>query len=221
LGSGRHLTVAAQGMGLEIRLDKSGANDHDVNTVCLELRPQGCEEAVQRMFAGAIARPTQQWRDAGQTFNHDNVSLAFNQTVDGSLGTVQRSEKVDLHDPAVNADLGIGKCAALGNAGIVDEYVDAAKSLNYGIYSTYALDFINHITWDADRIHPGMSEFIRGSSNTRFIHVQQTDPGPCPGKSPADGRTDAAGRPGYDHDVVFKITIYHDEQCRIYCQFSL
>jgi hypothetical protein len=74
----------------------------------------------------------------------------------------------------IYADFSFQKGAALSNAGIVDEDVDIA----------------------------GL-EFIHRSPHTIHVPIQQSDSGPLPGESPADGRTDSTCATGDDDQLIF------------------
>ena len=68
LRMGGHPAVTAKDPFLKVGFDKPGTNQHDVGAGISELRSQCCEKSVQGMLAGTVARPPQQWQNAGQAF---------------------------------------------------------------------------------------------------------------------------------------------------------
>ena len=85
---GGYPAVTAESSCLKIGLDKSGADQHDVNGGIADFRSKRCKEPVQGMLAGTVTGSPQQWCNSGQAFNDDNDSLALDQAVDGGFCTV-------------------------------------------------------------------------------------------------------------------------------------
>jgi hypothetical protein len=101
------------------------------------------------MLARAVAGASQKWRQARQAFNDNNASPPCNQTVDRRFGAVQGSEKINLHNLAINADLCLYKSAALGNSGIVDKKVDAAVACDEFPDGRIAVALIDNVAINA------------------------------------------------------------------------
>ena len=91
------------------------------------------------MFAGGIAGAAKQRRQAGDAFIGDDQAAPLDQAPDGRLGAIQGPEKVDRHDPFVNLDAGIHESAALSDAGIVEQHIDAAEAIDDGLHGRFTV----------------------------------------------------------------------------------
>src|SRR5690606_229361 len=97
----------------------------------IQLAAQGFEQAVQRMLAGVVGRTIWHRRILRKRAEHDDLSLAGDQAWQRRLGAVQRAVEVDRHDPLEHFQAGVGHTAAMGDAGVVDQHVDAAEAVHY------------------------------------------------------------------------------------------
>jgi hypothetical protein len=124
---------------------------------------------------------------------------------------VQRSEKINIHDPAVNAGFGIQKCASLGDSGIIDEDIDAVEMLEDLLNCCRTVIFMDHIATVTFGIKATGFEPFSRSFNPRFIPVDQRNTGTFPGEPVANSGTYSTGSTGYDDNFVFKFITHFVE----------
>jgi hypothetical protein len=122
---------------------------------------------------------------------------------------VQRPEKINLHDLAVDADVSVHKSTALGYAGIVDQDIDAAVMIDNLLNNRCAFFFTHHVASVTLGIDTVGLEFVGGRFNSGFIHVQQYKAGTFPGVSVANGGTYSTGSTGDNDHFVSKVHVRH------------
>src|SRR5690606_42133821 len=85
-------------------------------------------------------------------FRSDDLSLAGDQAWQRRLGAVQRAVEVDRHDPLEHFQAGVGHTAAMGDAGVVDQHVDAAEAVHYQRNGLLYRRRIRYVAAQAQRI---------------------------------------------------------------------
>ena len=97
---------------------------------------------------------------------------------------MHRTKIVDVHDPLEHIQGGIGKGAAMGNTGVIDQHIDTTKMLNgLGHARLHPLD-IRHITAITQRLHVVMVvQMLNQTVQCILLKIQYYQPRTCLGKA--------------------------------------
>jgi hypothetical protein len=161
------------------------------------------------MLAGRVPGAPQQRRQAGDAFIGDDQPATLDQAVYRRLGAVQGTEKIDCHDALVDFDARLHKGAALGDAGIVEEHIDAAESFDNRLHGRFAIGTPGHVTPQPQGPVSGIGKFLFTGVQARRVHIQQGAGRTGPGKSAGHRQPDPAGGAGHHNDSIGKTTSGH------------
>ena len=96
-----------------------------------QLAAQRLEQPVQCVFAGVVGGAVGHRGILRKRAEHDDLPVPGDQAGQCRLGAMQRAVEIHRHHPLEHRQAGVGHRAAMGDAGIVDQHVDAAVTLDH------------------------------------------------------------------------------------------
>jgi hypothetical protein len=173
-----HLSVSVEGPVLEVCFGEPGAEHHDMDALLPHFRPQALKQAVQGVFAGAVARPAKQRGISGMAGGYYDSPFSGYQAVYGCLGAVKGSEKVYGHNFMINSGIRMDKGTALGDPGIIDQDVNIPVKCNDGLYGQTTVLLAADITGEGRGLHPCRPKGLFLTADTLIVHINQSNLGP-------------------------------------------
>lgn len=195
--------ITDQGILAQVGGGKARTDQHDIHPRTLDLVPQRLEQTVQRVLAGVVGAAIQQRRKTRQRAEYDDLPVSGNQAGQRCLGAVQRAEIVDRHDPLKHLQIGVGKGAAVADAGIVDQHIDATKTLCGQRHGFLHRRCIGHVAAQAHGLHMVMiSEVLQQTIQLILLQIENHQPRASLSKTQHQRPADTGTAAGDQHHLA-------------------
>ena len=195
--------VADQSILAQVGGGKARTNQHDIHPRALDLVTQRLEQAVQRVLAGVVGAAIEQRGKTRQRAEHDDLPVPGDQAGQYRLGAVQRAKIVDRHDPLKHLQIGIGKGAAVADAGIVDQHIDAAKTLHRQRHGLLHRHRVGHVAAQAHGLYMVMiGQVLQQAIQLVLLQIENHQARAGLGKTQHQRPADAGAAAGNQHHLA-------------------
>ncbi len=118
---------------------------------------------------------------------------------------MQRTVEIHRHDSLEHRQAGVRHTAAVGDAGIVDQHVDAAEALQHQRHRLLHRPAIGHVAAQPQHIGVVMiDQMLHQAVQCILLQIEDHQPGARLGHAFSQGAADAGTASGNQHDLAIE-----------------